>query len=350
MIEHILTKNDCYKAGRKITPKGIVVHSTAVNQKNVEAFTNPWNSPGVSKCVHAFIGLWNGKLETVQTLPWNWRCWGCGKGSKGTYNDSYIQFEICEDDTRGSVWFSQVYEQAAELCAFLVKKYGISISNVVCHSEAHARGYASNHADVMHWFPKHGKNMDMFRELVRSKTEGKRFAPNDAIKRAQAVTFLYRMAGSPAVSGDLNFRDVKSNAYYYKAVLWAVKKGITAGYTRTAFAPNRNCTRAEFVTMLYRFAGSPTSAALTAFDDVKTHDYYFEAVRWAVGKRITVGTTEKTFSPSDPCTRAQAVTLLYRYVGSPAISAGSPFIDVSPDSFFYKAVLWAYNKGLTAGA
>lgn len=80
--ENFLTKNDCYKAGRTIKPKGIVVHSTAVNQKNTEAFIRPWNAPGVNKCVHAFIGLYNGNLSVVQTLPWNRRCWGCGKRVK----------------------------------------------------------------------------------------------------------------------------------------------------------------------------------------------------------------------------------------------------------------------------
>lgn len=347
MIEHYLTKNDCYKAGRTITPKGIVVHSTAVNQKNVEAFTKPWNAPGVSKCVHAFIGLWNGKLETVQTLPWTRRCWGCGKGNKGTYNDSYIQFEICEAD--GQEWFDAIYEQAAELCAFLVRKYNISVANVVCHSEAHTRGYASNHADVMHWFPKYGKNMHDFRRLVSDKLENKLFAPHDTLTRGQAVTFLYKMAGSPGVNGSMRFRDVKKNKYYYDAVLWAVSKGITYGTTATTFSPGAVCTRAAFITMLYRYAGSPAVREAHSFDDVTAHDYYFEAVRWAVDNGITMGTTKNTFSPVNPITRAQAVTLLYRYSGAPAVSAGSPFIDVSPVNYFYKPVLWAYEKGITAG-
>lgn len=349
MIEHFLTKNDCYKAGRTITPKGIVVHSTAVNQKNVEAFTTQWNRSGVSKCVHAFIGLWNGKLETVQTLPWNRRCWGCGKGPKGTYNDSYIQFEICEDDTNGAEWFWSVYEQAVDLCVYLCKKYNISVANVVCHSEAHTRGYASNHADVMHWFPKHGKTMRDFREAVALKLDERKFDPNGLLTRGQAVTFLWKMAGAPVVSGTVPFRDVKKNKYYYDAVLWAYQKGISYGKTQTAFAPGGRCSRAEFVTMLYRYAGSPIGSMVTPFDDVTAHDYYFEAVSWAVGKGITIGTTKNTFSPANPCTRAQAVTLLYRYSGSPAVSAVSPFIDVSPASYYYMPVLWAYNKGITAG-
>ncbi len=181
-------------------------------------------------------------------------------------------------------------------------------------------------------------------------TSKRYFKPHEPLKRGQAVTFLYRLAGSPPVSGEMPFRDVKSNKYYYNAVLWAVQKYISAGYTRTAFAPGRDCSRAEFITMLYRFAGSPHTSGGRIFTDVNAHDYYFEAVKWAAEKGITTGTTKNTFAPSDICTRAQAVTLLYRYAGGAAESAADLFVDVPPCSYYYNAVAWACDKGVTAGA
>lgn len=183
ILKAILTKNDCYKAGKNINPKGIVVHSTGANNPTLRryiapddgiigknAYNNHWNVSGLSKCVHAFIGEdKDGKVRIYQTLPWTMRCWGCGKGSKGTYNDSYIQFEICEDGLTDQKYFNEVFTQAIELCAYLCKMYDISVSNVISHSEAYKKGYGSNHGDCDHWLKKHGKTMDWFRDSVKSK-------------------------------------------------------------------------------------------------------------------------------------------------------------------------------------
>lgn len=165
-----LTNNDCYKANRTIIPTGIVIHSTGCNQKKISAFTTQWNKPNVSVCVHAFVGIdVDGKLKVVQTLPWNHRSWSCGSGKKGSYNNSHIQFEICEDNLIDEVYFSQVYGLAVELCAYLCNEYNISVDNITTHCDAYQAGYASNHADVMHWFPRYGKNMDIFRADVKNK-------------------------------------------------------------------------------------------------------------------------------------------------------------------------------------
>lgn len=169
-----LINNDCYKTNRTIHPSGIVVHSTGCNQKKISAFTNQWNKPNVSVCVHAFIGLDSDrKLKIVQTLPWTHRAWGCGAGKKGSYNNSHIQFEICEDNLTDSNYFAQVYELAVKLCAHLCKEYQIPVEHITTHCDAYKEGYASNHADVMHWFPRHGKNMDIFRADVKNKLEEK---------------------------------------------------------------------------------------------------------------------------------------------------------------------------------
>ena len=170
---HFLTSNDCYKSGRQITPAGIVVHDTATNQRKVSAYLTSWNKSGVEKCVHAFIGtLPDGSFGVAQTLPWSMRCWGCGSGSKGSYNNTHIQFEICQDDRSDQAWFEQCYTQAVELCADLCRTYGLSVDTIVDHSEAHARGYASNHADTTDWFPLFGKNMDTFRADVQAVLNG----------------------------------------------------------------------------------------------------------------------------------------------------------------------------------
>ena len=171
LVEKLLTRNDCYNDGRFFNPTGIVVHSTGCNQTNLKVWYNSWNrtvAEGArSACVNAFIGKWDGVITTMQTLPWNKRPWGCGSGKNGSYNNTHIQFEICEDDLTSKEYFEVVYKEAVELCAMLCKKYNIAVKNVVTHCEAYKAGYGSNHADVMHWFPKFGKNMDIFRADVQ---------------------------------------------------------------------------------------------------------------------------------------------------------------------------------------
>ena len=140
------------------------------------------------------------------------------------------------------------------------------------------------------------------------------FSPNAGCTRAQVVTFLWRAKGQPEPKSYANpFDDVKTGQYYYKAVLWAVGEEITNGTTPKTFEPEKTCTRAQIVTFLWRAAGKPEPASSeNPFGDVKSGEYYYKAVLWAVEKKITNGTTPKTFSPNDTCTRGQVVTFLYR--------------------------------------
>ena len=150
---------------------------------------------------------------------------------------------------------------------------------------------------------------------ITTGTSGTTFSPNGICTRAQAVTFLWRVAGSPEPkSSSCAFTDVDPDSYYYKAVLWAVEEGITTGVTETTFAPNEQCTRAQIVTFLWRFAGKPT-ADTSKFADVKTDAYYYEAVAWAVEEGITTGIHDAAFAPDCFCTRAQIVTFLFRRLG-----------------------------------
>ena len=152
--------------------------------------------------------------------------------------------------------------------------------------------------------------------------------------------------------GSLNpFQDVPSDAYYFEAVNWAVANNVTNGTSETTFSPNVDCTRAQVVTFLWRAAGQPEPTEGTnPFTDVKEGTYYYKAVLWAVEKGITNGTSETTFDPDETCTRAQIVTFLWRREGKPApTGANNPFADVKPSAYFGSAVLWAVETGITNG-
>ena len=152
---------------------------------------------------------------------------------------------------------------------------------------------------------------------ITSGTSANTFSPYAICTRAQAVTFLWRAAGSPEPKSiEMPFEDVAGGAYYYDAVLWAVENGITAGTTATTFSPNNNCTRAQIVTFLWRSQKSPAGDAVNPFTDVAVEAYYYDAVLWAVEEGVTAGTTATTFSPNNNCTRAQIVTFLYRALNS----------------------------------
>ncbi len=229
----LLTKNDCYKANRKIATKGIMVHSTGANNPNLKRYVGPddgllgrnsnnnhWNQPrpdGQQKCVHAFIGkLANGNIATYQTLPWNHRGWHAG----GKANDTHIGFEICEDGLVDRAYFDKVYQEAVELCAHLCKQYNVKPEKpaLICHSEGYKLGIASNHGDVMHWFPRHGKSMDTFRADVK------------------------KLLGGATVANK-NTPD----AWALKDWDWAKKEGFLDG-TR----PKDNLTRQEFAIVIRR--------------------------------------------------------------------------------------------------
>lgn len=190
----LLTNNPCYKAGKKLNVKGIMVHSTGANNPNLKRYVGPddgllgknqygnhWNNSKLRKCAHAFIGkLADGTIATYQTLPWNMRGWHGASGPKGSVNNTHIGFEICEGRLTDEEYFNKVYKEAAELCAYLCKEFKLNPladGVLICHSEGYARGIASNHADVMHWFPKHGKNMDTFRAYVNELLEGSSVTP-----------------------------------------------------------------------------------------------------------------------------------------------------------------------------
>lgn len=196
LIQCYFIENQCYKIGTKIKPRGIMVHSTGANNPMLRRYVQPakgqkdeqrllnllgvnkngnsWNQyqPGGRQvCVHGFVGkLADGSVAAVQTLPWDCRGWHAGVGSTGkSANDSYIGFECCEDGLTDPKYFAEVYQTAVELVAHLCKIYNLDPSAdgvVICHQDGYRMGIASNHGDIYNWFPKHGKNMETFRQDV----------------------------------------------------------------------------------------------------------------------------------------------------------------------------------------
>ena len=151
---------------------------------------------------------------------------------------------------------------------------------------------------------------------ITSGTDATHFNPLGITTRGQMVTFLWNAAGKPEPAGTTcKFTDIKEGAYYYKAVLWAYEEGITDGTSETTFEPDKNVSRAQVVTFLWRYAGKPAVNYWMQMTDIASGQYYTEAVRWALSEKITDGTSKTTFSPNDDCLRGQFVTFLYRNFG-----------------------------------
>lgn len=208
----ILTRNDCYTKGTKMTggkPTGIVVHSTGANNPSLKRYVQPlktdkdystimadlgdniydndWNKSykagemSRQVCVHAFIGKnAAGVIETYQTLPFDICCWGVGSGAKGSYNynpQARVQFEICEDGLTDKTYFDKAFKEAIEFCAYLCNLYKLSVSSISSHAESYKAGYGGNHGDCDHWLKKHGKDMDWFRAEVKKLLEADEATP-----------------------------------------------------------------------------------------------------------------------------------------------------------------------------
>lgn len=255
--KQFLTRNDCYEAGRTIIPRGVMVHSTGANNPWASRYVpgndvigynaggNHWDQANTGSCVHAFIGKFaDGQVGTVQTLPWTMRAWHAARGSKGSANDTHISFEICEDGLEDASYFQAVYRQAVELTAYLCMEFGLdplADGVVLCHSEGYDRGIASNHADVMHWFPKFGKTMDTFRADVARMMEDEVDMTKDEVKQLIRETLS----------------EIEAEKAKKTASGWAIpyiQKGIGMGLTAengagTMDRPQSSITRQEAVTM-----------------------------------------------------------------------------------------------------
>ena len=199
------TQSTCYKGTSNMTVKGVLWHSTGANNPNLKRYVQPsdtkpaadtynkdewlkllgtntnkndWNHITRQAGLNCWIGkLADGTVTTVQTMPWNYKPWGCGSGSKGSCNNGWIQFEICEDGLTDKNYFNKVYKEACEITAYLCDMYnidphgtvtvnGVQVPTILCHADSHSLGLGSNHGDINHWFPKHGKSMKTVRDDV----------------------------------------------------------------------------------------------------------------------------------------------------------------------------------------
>lgn len=262
----ILYNNRCYTSGRTIVPKGVMVHSTGANNPNLRRYVQPsasdpnyqnlmnllgtnnnnnsWNSSSLSVCVHGFIGkLADGSIATMQTLPWNRRGWHAGTGTSGqSANNTHISFEICEDALSNKDYFDKVYKEAVELTAYLCEEYNLdplADGVVICHSEGYDRGIASNHSDVMHWFPRFGKTMDDFRQDVNNIVNGDENMTQEKFNQMMNV-YLDQLATEAPSPWSAEERD------------WAESVGLIKGNQEGTKMYKSFTTREQMVIFLYR--------------------------------------------------------------------------------------------------
>jgi len=249
----------------------------------------------------------------TQTITMTYR-----KSSGGDDSDPTYAIEVGEDIRNGTVTANRRYAERGDTVTITVKPDS---------------GYELDTLTV--------KDASGSKIKVKDKGDGKFTFTMPASKVTVSAEF--------AEIETLDFADVPTDAYYYEAVKWAAKKGITGGIGNGLFGPNQPCTRAQIVTFLWRAAGSPEPKTMSSFADVSMDAYYAKAVAWAVENGITTGTGDGKFSPDATCTRAQSVTFLYRAAGGPAVSGSAEFGDVVTNAYYADAVAWAAKNGITGG-
>lgn len=283
-IQCMMTNSTCYKGTSKMNVLGILWHSTGCNNPNLRRYVQPsdndpnyaklmellgkgcgtdWNHQTVQAGLNCWVGkLADGTVTTVQTMPWDFKPWGCGSGSKGSCNNGWIQFEICEDDLIDANYFNAAYREACEITAYLCKKFGIdphgtvqyngvNVPTILCHADSYKLGLGSNHGDVYNWFPKFGKSMETVRDDVSALLAGTNTFEEDedmTLDRFKELMREYRA----------ELQDNNSSAYSESARNWAIANGIIRGSGEVNGKPNYmwqdQLSREQFVTILFRFA------------------------------------------------------------------------------------------------
>lgn len=263
------TANGAYQAGKKINPQGCVNHSVGCAQPSVDVFFNAMNQSSAGWGVNAILGdFHNGDGRILVVLPLDARPWGCGSGSKGSWNNTKIQWEVCEpaghtyaggtmiayDAVKNQVYFDRMWKMLVAWNVYLVKKFGYDINGISDHAESYLAGYGSNHSDMGQWLPKHGKSMAALRQEVENILNGNSIVETEDDFMADVTKFKeawleYRKT----------LQDNDAGAYSQEARNWATSSGLIAG-NGTEINGEPNCmwqdmlTREQFVTVLYRFA------------------------------------------------------------------------------------------------
>lgn len=263
------TANGAYQAGRKINPQGCVNHSVGCAQPSVDVFFNIMNKSSAGWGVNALLGDFHkGDGRILVVLPLDARPWGCGSGSKGSWNNTKVQWEVCEpaghtyaggtmiayDVAKNQIYFDRMWKMLVAWNVYLVKKFGYDINGISDHAESYRAGYGSNHSDMGQWLPKHGKSMAALRQEVEAILNGDSIAETEDdfmadVKKFEEAWLEYRKT----------LQDNDAGAYSQDARNWATSSGLIAG-NGTEINGEPNCmwqdmlTREQFVTVLYRFA------------------------------------------------------------------------------------------------
>lgn len=269
-----------YKEAANTTIKGILWHSTGANNPYISRYVQPddnaadrakmlavlginkynndWNHQYLKKGVHAFVGkLTDGSVSSIQVGPWNKKAWGCGPGNKGSCNNGWIQFEICEDGLNDPVYFQKVYREAVELTAYLCKIHGLNPKGTVtycgvktpvilCHQDSYRIGLGCNHSDVYNWFDRHGKTMDDVRNDVAALLNGaENSEEEDDMTKADVIKIIQEYEAEKA--------KLEPSEWSKNDRAWAESNGIIAG-TGNGMQYKSTCTREQVVTLLHRLA------------------------------------------------------------------------------------------------
>lgn len=278
----MLSNSTCYKGTTTMKPLGVLWHSTGANNPTIKRYVQPsdddpnrtellntigvniygndWNHIYRRAGLNCWIGqLADGTVSTVQTMPWDYKPWGCGSGPKGSCNNGWIQFEICEDSLNDAEYFQNVYEEACQLTAYLCAMYGIdphgsvqfngvTVPTILCHADSHALGLGSNHGDVYHWFPKFGKNMDDVRNDVAALLAG-----NSEIIFDEDDEDMTQEKFNEMMQNYLNDLAAKPADWETDAMNWAVSNSLLEGDEQGRLMPKKFMTRGEFMTVLQRY-------------------------------------------------------------------------------------------------
>jgi hypothetical protein len=282
-----MRQSSWYKGAGKTTIRGVLWHSTGANNPNLKRYVQPddnavdrarmlellgvnksgndWNHISREAGVHAWVGkLASGEVASVQVSDWDKKAWGCGSGKKGSCNNGWIQFEICEDNLSDPVYFEKVYREAVELTAYLCKLYnldpqgtvtysGVRVPVILCHQDSYQLGLGSNHGDVLHWLPKYGKSMQTVRDDVSALLAGAN--TNKEEDDDMDVARFKELWGEMRKE----LQDNDSSKYSEEARAWATSTGLIAGM---GAMPNGEqnyawadvLTREQMAVLLYRFA------------------------------------------------------------------------------------------------
>ena len=290
------TQSTCYKGTSKMTVKGVLWHSTGANNPNLKRYVQPsdnasdraamlkllgtntykndWNHVSVQAGLNCWIGkLADGTVTTVQTMPWDYKPWGCGSGSRGSCNNGWIQFEICEDSLTSKAYFEETYKEACEITAYLCKMYGLdpkgtvsyagaTVPVILCHADSHKLGLGSNHGDVLHWFKKYGKTMDDVRNDVAALMGStSQITPPEEEEEPPVINQLYRVRKSWA--------DAKSQIGAYTKLSNAKAACDKAGKDYFVFDGNGFVVYPEEAVVVKPDPEKPTTSNLKVGDAIK---------------------------------------------------------------------------------